>query len=395
MSVPLPLPPVAGELRAVRPPARPRTARTARILLAVFAVLGLIVAGLVLTATITAATGTMGFLIGLGLALLPAVAVSGALLWADRYEPEPAVLLAGVFAWGAVVAALAAALINSVTAAVLQASGASPSDALATTAVLVAPVVEETAKGAVVLGLALFLRREFDGVLDGVVFAGFAGVGFAFTENILYFGRAFLGGAQDGSGFFAVGATFVARGVLGPFAHPLFTACTGVGLGIAVGTARRAVRFGAPLLGFGAAVFLHASWNLAATGGLNGWFTTYLVLMVPVFLAALGLVTWARSRERRVIERQLPAYVATGWLDPYDVLMISSIGGRRRAREWAAARSGRAGERAMVDYQRAATELAFLRQRAARVGPDAAFAERESALLATLGRSRSAFAHHR
>ena len=107
-----------------------------------------------------------------------------------------------------------------------------------TTAVLVAPWVEEAAKGAAVLLVLLFRRREFDGVVDGIVLAGLSGLGFAFTENVLYFGRAFLAGQEQSltTGFFAVGFTFVLRGVLSPFAHPLFTAMTGIGLGIAART---------------------------------------------------------------------------------------------------------------------------------------------------------------
>ena len=65
-----------------------------------------------------------------------------------------------------------------------------------TTAVLVAPWIEEAAKGAAVLLVLLFRRREFDGVVDGIVLAGLSGVGFAFTENVLYFGRAFLAGQR-------------------------------------------------------------------------------------------------------------------------------------------------------------------------------------------------------
>ena len=47
-----------------------------------------------------------------------------------------------------------------------------PDAALATTAVLVAPVVEEALKGVFVLLVWWFLRREFDGVTDGMVYAG-------------------------------------------------------------------------------------------------------------------------------------------------------------------------------------------------------------------------------
>ena len=33
-------------------------------------------------------------------------------------------------------------------------------------------------------------KDEFDGVVDGIVYASMAGLGFAMTENILYYGNA-------------------------------------------------------------------------------------------------------------------------------------------------------------------------------------------------------------
>ena len=61
------------------------------------------------------------------------------------------------------------------------------------------------------------------------------GVGFAFTENILYLASAYDG--SDGSaraGSQALTGLFVLRCLVSPFAHPLFTAFTGIGVGIAV-----------------------------------------------------------------------------------------------------------------------------------------------------------------
>jgi len=378
-------------------PGRRRTARVARALVAVFLGVLAVVGALVMAAAITSSTGTMGFLVGVGLALLPVLPVMGAFLWADRYEPEPTWLLAGLFAWGAVAAALFASIVNTVATEVLRVAGAGAEDAMATTAVLVAPVVEESAKGAGILLFLLLLRREFDGVIDGVVAAGFVGIGFAFTENILYFGRAFLAGVESGGtddGLFAAGATFVFRGVLSPFAHPMFTVCTGIGLGIAVTSRLGPARLLAPVVGFGCAIGLHGLWNLAAVGGAGGWLTTYVLLMVPVFLALAAAVAWVRAREGRLIARQLPAYVAAGWLPAHDVDMIASLRGRRQARGWALQRLGRPGERAMIDYQRAATELAFLRARAERGEVRTRleeFSARERALLALLVRGRAGF----
>ena len=377
------------------PPALPGRRRTRlrwRLLLAGFLVGLLLLAALVLGAAVARATGLLGFLVGLALALLPVAPVAAAFLWIDRYEPEPPRLLAFLFAWGAVVAALTAALVNSVTLEMLSATRGD--SALATTAVLVAPVVEESAKGAGVLAVALARRREFDGVVDGVVSAGFVGLGFAFTENILYFGRAFLAGATQaglGGGIFAAGAVFVLRGVLSPFAHPMFTVLTGIGLGLAV-FARNPLRRLAPLLGLVGAVALHAWWNYAAVGGPGGFLISYTLFMVPLFVLIGGLAVTLRNREGKLIARRLPPYVAAGWLPAYDVAMVATLAGRRRALVWARSRLGAAGERAMRDYQRAAAELAFLRERAERLGPSGDFAEHERSLLAALARGRAALA---
>ena len=50
-----------------------------------------------------------------------------------------------------------------------------------------APFVEEAMKGLAVFGVFYFLRREFDGVVDGVIYATFAALGFAAVENIIYY----------------------------------------------------------------------------------------------------------------------------------------------------------------------------------------------------------------
>ena len=168
--------------------------RLQRVLLIGFLVLLMGACGLLILGSVTHDTGVVGFLIGISLALLPLPVVIGAFRWLDRYEPEPRGLLLFAFFWGATVAALAAALLNTASLiAIARTSGGSGMDV---TAVLVAPWVEEAAKGAAVLLVLVFRRREFDGVVDGIVLAGLSAVGFAFTENILYFGRAFLAGQE-------------------------------------------------------------------------------------------------------------------------------------------------------------------------------------------------------
>jgi RsiW-degrading membrane proteinase PrsW (M82 family) len=170
-------------------------------------------------------TGVVGLVAGVVFALVPVFIVVPCLLWLDRFEAEPPTLLVFAFAWGAVVATFVALVVNTYSLALLRDAGGD----ISTTAVVVAPWVEESCKGAVVLLVLLWRRREFDGVVDGIVYAGLAGAGFAFTENVLYLGRAL---SESGTAGLAV--TFVLRCVVGPFAHPLFTMAIGIGLGVAV-----------------------------------------------------------------------------------------------------------------------------------------------------------------
>jgi RsiW-degrading membrane proteinase PrsW (M82 family) len=371
-----------------------RWARLRRLLLVTFLAVLMSLSGLLILASVTSSTGLVGFLIGLCLALLPLPVVLGAFRWLDRYEPEPRGLLLFCFFWGATVAALASALLNTASAiAIARTTG--ESEGVAATAVLVAPWVEEAAKGAAVLLVLWFRRQEFDGLVDGIVLAGLAGVGFAFTENILYFGRAFLAGGEElglTGGIFAAGITFVLRGVLSPFAHPLFSAMVGIGLGLAARTSSTAVRWLAPVVGYLAAVVLHATWNWASLSGISGFFTGYLLIMVPAFVATVVLATWSRRREGATVARQLPAYVQAGWLAPEDVPMLASLPRRRQALRWVEGNRGPTRGRALRDFQHAATELAFLRDRVERGLPVQDFPRRERELLAEVARTRAAAA---
>src|SRR5215472_14205257 len=203
-----------------RPPGRPRPG----LVIGIAAGLGcaLIVLGIDLLQSVASAGHSAApFLIALLLALLPV------LLLLDRLEPEPRGNLVLCFAWGAGVAALLAAIINTAGLLFITQPELGKTKGQFISATFGAPLVEETLKGAVLFWLLWRRRQEFDGPTDGLMYAAMVGVGFAMMENIGYYIGALVrpevGGAQ------LLGFTFVFRGLLSPFAHPAFTAMTGIG----------------------------------------------------------------------------------------------------------------------------------------------------------------------
>lgn len=350
------------------------------------------VCGLVVLGIGTAQTGLVAVLVGLAAALILLGPVLAAFLWVDRWEPEPSRFLLAAFAWGAGVAALTALLVNDTAHAVgdLILDGGR-GDVFA--AVISAPVVEEAVKGLFVLAVLLWRRNEFDGVIDGIVYAGVTAAGFAFTENIFYFAMAFESGGLGGPGLDAanggVFASFLLRGVLSPFVHPLFTVLAGIGLGLAVRHTALGVRIAAPLLGFLAAIGLHALWNASATLGSGREFLNfYFLVMVPIFAAVVWLVSWQRRREHAVIAGQLPALASRGVIPASEVDLLGSLSGRRRWRAAVRRESGPQAARAVRKYQAAVTELAFLRHTAQRQQVSQKVRQRQRQLLAELAGHR-------
>jgi RsiW-degrading membrane proteinase PrsW (M82 family) len=333
----------------------------------------------VMALVLLASSAPGALVIGVVLAALPVGPVIAAFLWLDRYEPEPLRLLGAAFGWGAVVATAAALVLQALDQFFLG----TPDD---WSAAIVAPITEEAAKGLFILLLLWMRRHEIDGVLDGIVYAGMVGVGFAFTENILYLGAAYMGGDDAGPGGLgsAIGV-FVVRGIFSPFAHPLFTAFIGVGIGYAVVARPGVNRVLAPLVGYVLAVAAHAVWNGSAFFAGGRYFVlTYVVMMVPAFLLLVGFATWARRREGVMLTRALTDAAGRGFLAQAEVPWLVRLPARRASRAYALAHGGPEAERAMREYQQQAVELGFLHDRYLRGTAPADFAQRGTVMVRRL-----------
>ena len=241
-------------------------------------------------------TGISGFVVGFIASLIPLGTVLLTVRFIDRWEPEPRPLLLFAFAWGAAVSIAVTMLIQPYFSLV-----AGPASGLdyATFAVTVqAPVVEEFAKSLGLLVLLLFAPRHFDGPVDGVVFAFTIAAGFAFTENILYFGRAIAESSDPGTDLAVV---FFLRGVMSPFAHAIFTGTTGLIMGFAARRGNNGLSVLAFLVGLVPAMLLHSGWNSMGQDFLG----QYLLVQVPIFLLAVLVIALLRVAERRLTRQRL------------------------------------------------------------------------------------------
>ncbi len=321
--------------------------------------------------------GVHAFTLGLALAVVPVPAYVVLALWLDRFEPEPVRMLATTFLWGASIAVFLSLVVNSLVASLADAVLGGMGDQVA--AIFAAPLVEEAAKGLALLLVFLQARDEFDNVTDGVVYAAMVGLGFAMTENVLYYGRAMAELPGD------PWPVFLLRGLATPFAHPLFTAMTGIGLGIARERCRGGRElFLIPFAGFLVAVILHAVWNLAAT--LDVFAPTYLLVMVPIFAGTLLVVRDSLRRESAVIRDQLSHLCGSGALTKAELSALCSVRGRLGATFHAARFGGVDGWRRRSRFQRTATDIAFHRWRVARDGAEQrSAAEEEEVLRASRG----------
>lgn len=325
--------------------------------LIVAAVIGFIVLALVLLFVIAylfVGLGAAGVIIGGIMALVPLAIVFWGIRWIDRWEPEPRGALVFAFLWGAGVSVLLALIVDAEIQNVIAGSGLGEFGAEFFGAAVQAPIVEEVGKGLGVLVLFFAVRRHFDGPVDGIVYAAWVAGGFAFTENILYFGNELAA-----SGAASTVEVFFIRGLMSPFAHVMFTAFIGAAIGFAAqraGWFRGVVGFAVGLI---PAVLLHAFWN-GALFFVDDFYGYYVLVQVPMFLVGVWLVVVLRRNERRITFERLGEYAAVGWFHPDEVAMLSSPGGRRSAMVWAKANGVAPLMKAFI---RDATSLAFARHR--------------------------------
>lgn len=271
--------------------ARPMAEKIANILISPFfwgveLIMGAILIAfvfLVAIATIPSDIGLLVFIIG-GVAAIFMPVIFLVVCWvSDYYEREPFRFLIAMFMWG-VLATFVSFFLNTTLdlfGSLLLGSGI----ATLVTAVIVAPVVEETAKG---LGLLIVSgHHEYDDTFDGILYGFAVGMGFAVVENWLYFAANANPVSVEGLGPWAFNILY--RSILCSLAHGCFTAATGGAIGFL--KSRRSLRsfgFAGFFLGLPVAIFLHGTFNFTAI--LDAVLQSVVGFPVPVFDPVLTLV---------------------------------------------------------------------------------------------------------
>ncbi|MBC7876216.1 MAG: PrsW family intramembrane metalloprotease [Anaerolineales bacterium] len=251
----------------------------------------------------------MALIVSLFFGFFPMFIFAILIYWLDRYEKEPAALLGAAFFWGVVIAAGGSFIINTVFGLGIYMFTGSEGTTEAATASIVAPIVEEILKGLAVAIVFFLFRREFDSVLDGIMYGGMVGLGFAATENVLYIYRnGYLEGGWAGLFLLA----FI-RVILVGWMHAFFTAFTGIGFALARTNRNTLVKFIAPFVGLGTAIFVHAFHNTfgGLIGGLGGLAAGTFVDWVGWAMMFVFII-WMIVHERNIVKKQLQEEVYAG-----------------------------------------------------------------------------------
>lgn len=271
-------------------------------------------------------------------ALLPAIPYVLLIKLLDRNDQIPWKNYLACLAWGGTVGCGFSLVLNAIGGSMFSyfaGASASPDATFATTAVLVAPLVEEIVKGLAVLFVFWILHDEFDNVLEGMVLGAASGLGFALVENAIY---NIHFAAQGASTLLEMGTyRSLVNALIG---HPVYTAMTGAGLGLLRESPRGGpIRFLLPVGGLILAVGLHLVWNGAAVflGQALGPENTPLVLIInAVIFGGAGTLfftaayLFAQARERRVLVTYLAEEVDRGFIMPDELESFRLLFGRQR-----------------------------------------------------------------
>ncbi|HDS09044.1 MAG TPA: PrsW family intramembrane metalloprotease [Firmicutes bacterium] len=265
--------------------------------------------------------------------------------WLDRNEREPFGYVISSLVWGGVGAIFIGIVFSLLL--LLPATfifGNDLADLMGT--IIFAPITEEIAKGIIII--ILLNSLQFDNATDGFVYGAASGLGFAMTENFLYFSQA-IGNVQGWLILVFLRTLFT--GVM----HMTTSAIFGAIVGYVKYNKSTAKKIFMPIIGLGIGMVIHSIWNITAVAqgtSKEGYPLVIGIIMLMIALAIIFvLFLLSISHEKTIIIKYLTEEAKTGLLPENHINYIANFSQRKR-RGWFDSRDRGA-------YIDAAVHLAF------------------------------------
>jgi len=264
------------------------------------------------------------------LSLGPMILYTLLLWWFDHYEKEPLPLIVAAFLWGAIPSIILALLFQIILDIPIVAISPNQLTYDLLGASVVAPLVEEAVKAVALLALLVVLHHHIDSPMDGLIYGGIIGFGFAAVENLFYLFGAYAEGGVGGVLFLA----FLRAGVFG-LNHAMYTGFTGLGIALSLEVRHKGFKVLLMLAGFGVAVLAHAFHNAFATftsygGGLPALLIAFIVDWSGV-LFLFVIAVWSFFLERQRIIAYAQALATLSVIPKAEIDVLKSNWRRRLA----------------------------------------------------------------
>ncbi len=307
----------------------------------------------------------------LAVALFGSIITTAVYIWIvwrlDRHEKEPIRMLALAFIWGMLPAIAISVIVEvGMQAPLIELGGKRMGDMLVEAGV--APVVEESAKGLALLAFLVFSYRELDNVLDGIVYGALIGLGFAFTENVLYV----LGSIEE-QGWTAGLVVLFLRTIVFGVNHAFFTGFTGAAVGAARMTRGTSKRLLLMFTGWLVAVVFHSIHNLGASFAESTNLVSLGIAVLSNSFGVLGLlviVILVWRKEQHWMREELADEIGVGTLTPEEYGAVNTSSGRQRLLAKTLRRDGWTAYRRLNRLYTLFTELAFKKHQLRSMGSE-------------------------